>query len=83
MDGLLLSNRGVQIIRSIVTLLHILTGNLCAIVISSMLEDAQGSLAPEPLFVSRQKDKGTLVLSLELREPVSGDEEDLETLRSR
>ena len=48
-----------------------------------MLEDAQGSLAPEPLFVSRQKDKGTLVLGLELREPVSGDEEDLETLRSR
>ena len=80
MDDPLLSNRGVQIIRSIVTLLHILTGNLCAIVISSMLEDAQGSLAPEPLFVSRQKDTGTLVLGLELRVATR---KDLETLRSR
>ena len=62
------------------TLLHILTGNLCAIVISSMLEDAQGSLAPEPLFVSRQKDTGTLVLGLELRVATR---KDLETLRSR
>ena len=39
------------------------------------LKDAQGSLVPELLFVSRQKDTGTLVLGLELGEPVSGYEE--------
>ena len=44
------------------------------------LKDAQGSLVPELLFVSRQKDTGTLVLGLELRVATR---KDLETLRSR